>query len=37
MAAFRDDVGVIVSEPYAFRRGLSVGDSVMLGGSGGRD
>ena len=30
MAAFRDGRGVIVSEPYAFRRGLSLGDSVRL-------
>ena len=30
MAAFREERGVIVSEPYAFRRGLSPGDSVEL-------
>jgi putative ABC transport system permease protein len=30
MAAFREERGLIVSEPYAFRRGLSLGDSVEL-------
>lgn len=33
MAAFRDGDGVIVSEPYAFRRALEVGDSVVVEGS----
>jgi putative ABC transport system permease protein len=32
MAAFRAGEGVIVSEPYAYRRGLSVGDAVELTG-----
>ncbi|MEX2466861.1 MAG: FtsX-like permease family protein [Gemmatimonadota bacterium] len=30
MQAFREGRGVIVSEPYAFRRGLALGDSVAL-------
>jgi putative ABC transport system permease protein len=37
MAAFRRGEGVIVSEPYAFRRDLTVGDPVVLVGSEGRE
>jgi putative ABC transport system permease protein len=35
MARFRAGEGVIVSEPYAYRRGLSVGDAVELTGEDG--
>lgn len=35
MRAFREGTGVIVSEPYAFRRGLEVGDSVSVRAAGG--
>ncbi|MDZ7778923.1 MAG: FtsX-like permease family protein [Gemmatimonadota bacterium] len=35
MRAFREGSGVIVSEPFAFRRGLDVGDSVSVRGSAG--
>jgi putative ABC transport system permease protein len=32
MTAFRTGEGVIVSEPYAYRRGLGAGDEVVLNG-----